>query len=563
MSYDHRKYKPFPPVSLPDRTWPEKTITKAPIWCSVDLRDGNQALPVPMSVEEKLEMFDLLLKIGFKEIEIGFPSASQTEYDYLRTLIDRNLIPDDVTIQLLTQSREHLIRRSFEAIKGCKNVVMHFYNSTSTLQRDVVFRKDREEIKQIAIDGAKLIREIAAEYPDTNIRYEYSPESFTGTELDYALEVCEAVIDVLEPTPQNKLILNLPATVEMHTPNVHADQIEWFCRNIKKRDCVLISLHTHNDRGTGVAAAELAVLAGADRVEGTLFGNGERTGNTDIMTMALNLYSQGVDPGLDFSDVNHVAETYKRCTRMNVHERHPYVGELVYTAFSGSHQDAIKKGLDNNRAIKSDYWEIPYLPIDPADLGREYEAIIRINSQSGKGGVAFILDSQYGYKLPKAMHPEFSRRIQKITDDTGRELKGEEIYGEFRKQYLDLDGPWSLVNYEINAKLDTDAEGKEIHNVGIHCTLKYKGEEMKVEGQGNGPIDAFFHALQSIDAPQVHFLSYDEHALTEGADSQAVCYIQVADSKGRSNFGVGVDSSINAASLKALLCAVNRIELNG
>ncbi|MBF9015790.1 MULTISPECIES: 2-isopropylmalate synthase [unclassified Oceanispirochaeta] len=560
MSYDHRKYKPFPPVSLPDRTWPSKTITKAPYWCSVDLRDGNQALPIPMSVEEKLELFDLLLKIGFKEIEIGFPSASQTEFDYLRTLIDRNLIPDDVTIQLLTQSREHLIRRSFEAIQGCKNVVMHFYNSTSTLQRDVVFKKDQKEIIKIAVEGARLIKEIAADYPDTNIRYEYSPESFTGTELDFALEICEAVMDVLEPTPENKLILNLPATVEMHTPNVHADQIEWFCRNIKNRDSVLISLHTHNDRGTGVAAAELAILAGADRVEGTLFGNGERTGNTDLITMALNMYSQGIDTGLDFSDIDNITEIYKRCTRMNVHERHPYVGELVFTAFSGSHQDAIKKGLDNYRSIKSDFWEIPYLPLDPSDLGREYEAIIRINSQSGKGGVAYILDAQFGYKLPKAMHPEFSRTIQKITDETGRELKGKDIFEEFSKEYLEVHAPWSLLNYEINARLDVDDNGKEQHNVGINCTLNYKGEEMKLEGHGNGPIDAFFHALQSTSAPHIHFLSYDEHALSEGADSQAVCYIQVADSKGRSNFGVGVDNSINAASLKALLCALNRIE---
>ncbi|MDA3958309.1 2-isopropylmalate synthase [Oceanispirochaeta sp.] len=562
MSYDYRKYKPFPPVSLPDRTWPEKTITKAPYWCSVDLRDGNQALPIPMSVEEKLELFELLLKIGFKEIEIGFPSASQTEFDFLRTLIDKHLIPADVTIQLLTQAREHLIRRSFEAIKGCKNVVMHFYNSTSTVQRDVVFGKDQKEIIQIAEEGARLIKEIAAEYPETNIRYEYSPESFTGTELDFAKEICEAVIDVLEPTPENKLILNLPATVEMHTPNIHADQIEWFSRNIKKRDCILISLHTHNDRGTAVAAAELALMAGADRVEGTLFGNGERTGNSDLITMAMNLYSQGVNPELDFSDIEHITNVYQGCTRMDVHQRHPYAGELVYTAFSGSHQDAIKKGLDNYNAVKADFWDIPYLPMDPTDLGREYEAIIRINSQSGKGGVAFILDTQFGYKLPKAMHPEFSRKIQLITDDTGKELKSQEIFEEFSKEYLNVKTPWSLVKYEINARLDVNDDGLEQHNVGIDCTLKYKGEQMKLEGQGNGPIDAFFHALQSTSAPKVHFLSYDEHALTEGADSQAVCYIQVADSKGRSYFGVGVDSSINAASLKALLCAVNRIEGN-
>jgi 2-isopropylmalate synthase len=515
-----------------------------------------------MSVEEKLELFELLLKIGFKEIEIGFPSASQTEFDYLRTLIDRNLIPDDVTIQLLTQSRDHLIRRSFEAIKGCKNVVMHFYNSTSTVQRDVVFQKDQKEIIKIAVEGATLIKKIAAEYPETNIRYEYSPESFTGTELEFAKEICEAVMDVLEPTPENQLILNLPATVEMHTPNIHADQIEWFSRNIKNRDCVLISLHTHNDRGTGVAAAELGLMAGADRVEGTLFGNGERTGNTDLITMAMNLYSQGVNPELDFSDIEHITKVYKSCTRMNVHERHPYVGELVYTAFSGSHQDAIKKGLDKYKSGTTGFWDIPYLPLDPSDMGREYEAIIRINSQSGKGGVAFILDSQFGYKLPKAMHPEFSRKIQMITDETGKELKGAEIFEEFSKEYLTVKSPWSLVKYEIKASMDVDTNGEEKNTVGISCSLKYKGELMTVEGQGNGPIDAFFHALQSTSAPKVHFLSYDEHALSEGADSQAVCYIQVADSKGRSYFGVGVDSSINAASLKALLCAVNRIEAN-
>jgi len=470
------------------------------------------------------------------------------------------MIPDDVTVQLLTQSREHLIRRSFEAIKGCKNVIMHFYNSTSTLQRDVVFRKGRKEIIDIAVEGAKLIKQIAAEHPETNLRYEYSPESFTGTELDFAKDICEAVIDVIEPTPENKLILNLPATVEMHTPNVHADQVEWFCRNIKQRDSLQISLHTHNDRGTGVAATELAVLAGADRVEGTLFGNGERTGNADLLNIALNLYSQGVDPELDFSNIDHIIETYRRCTRMDVHPRHPYAGELVYTAFSGSHQDAIKKGLDRYNSDKPFHWEIPYLPIDPSDLDREYEAIIRINSQSGKGGVAFILDAQYGYKLPKAMHPEFSGVIQQITDDTGRELKGKEIYEVFSREYLENSGPWSLVQYEINARLDVNKAGAEQHNVGISCTLDYRGEQLKLEGSGNGPIDAFFHALQGTEAPGVKFLSYDEHALSEGADSQAVCYIQVADGKGRSFFGVGVDSSINAASLKALLCAVNRIE---
>ncbi len=560
MSYDYRKYKPFPPITLPDRTWPDKVITSAPQWCSVDLRDGNQALPVPMNVEEKLELFELLLKIGFKEIEIGFPSASQTEFDFLRTLVERNLIPDDVTIQLLTQAREHLIRRSFEAIQGCKNVIIHFYNSTSTLQRDVVFRKGQKEIIDIAVEGARLIKEISKENPDINLRYEYSPESFTGTEMEFAKEICEAVMDVMEPTPENKLILNLPATVEGHTPNIHADQIEWFCRNIKNRDSVMISLHAHNDRGTGIAATELALMAGADRVEGTLFGNGERTGNTDLMNVAMNMYSQGVDPLLDFSRMDKIVQIYERCTRMDVHPRHPYAGELVFTAFSGSHQDAIKKGLDRYNTEKPYYWEIPYLPIDPSDLNREYEAIIRINSQSGKGGVAFILDSQYGYKLPKAMHPEFSGVIQKITDDTGKELKGEEIYEVFSREYLDDSGPYSLVDYEIHAKLDSKKTEGSKHDVGIKCALDYHGETLELEGHGNGPIDAFFHALQGSNAPKVNFLSYDEHALSEGADSQAVCYIGVSDSKGRPFFGVGVDSSINAASLKALLCAINRIE---
>ena len=558
---NYKKYRAFKPIDLPDRTWPSKSIEVAPMWCSVDLRDGNQALPVPMSVDEKIEMFELLLSLGFKEIEVGFPSASDTEYIFLRRLIEENRIPDDVTVQILTQSRSHLIKRSFEAIKGAKKAIMHFYNSTSTVQRDVVFGKSRDEIIQIAVEGAKLIKKIAAEHKGTEVRYEYSPESFTGTELDFAKDICDAVIDVIDPDEENKLIINLPATVEMSMPNIYADQIEWMCKNINRREHLIISLHTHNDRGTGAAASELGVLAGADRVEGTLFGNGERTGNVDLITLAMNLYSQGINPDLDFSNINHLIEVYERTTRMIVPPRHPYAGELVYTAFSGSHQDAIKKGLEKYKERNSEVWDLPYLPIEPSDLQREYEAIIRINSQSGKGGVAFVLDSQYGLKLPKAMHPEFSSIIQNITDETGRELKGVEIYDAFMKEYLENGNKFKLHRYEINAILNDDEVGEKHNSVEIKANLEENGEMIELQGHGNGPIDAFFQAMKSTrHIGDVKLSSYSEHALSEGADSKAVAYIQVETKEGLACFGVGIDPSINGASLKALLCALNRLE---
>lgn len=545
---DFTKYKQYPPVKLENREWPSKVLEKAPLWCSVDLRDGNQSLPIPMSINEKVEFFKLLVEMGFKEIEVGFPSASETEFNFLRKLVEDDLIPDDVHIQILTQSREHLIRRSFEAIEGIKNVIMHFYNSTSTVQRDVVFRMSREEIKAIAVNGAKLIKEIAKDF-NGNIRYEYSPESFTGTELDYALEICEAVMDVIQPTVDNKLILNLPGTVEMSTPNVHADQIEWFCKNVKDREKVLISLHAHNDRGTATAATELALLAGADRVEGTLFGNGERTGNVDLVNLGMNFYTQGINPEINFSNIDKIIDIYTRCTRMTVGPRHPWAGNLVYTAFSGSHQDAIRKGLEAHRASGSKVWDVPYLPIDPSDLNRVYEEIIRINSQSGKGGVAFVLENSYGYKLPKSMHPEFSQIIQKITDETGSELSPEYIFTTFSDVYLTVDGPFTLVDYSINTNSDGTTIFAELNNAG---------EKVEVSAKGNGPIDAFFHAITSSLDFEVKFHDYSEHSLTEGADSKAVAYIGV-EFDGKFFYGVGIDSSINTASIKALLCAFNRI----
>ncbi len=546
---DYTKYKQYPPVGLDSREWPSKILEKAPLWCSVDLRDGNQALPIPMSINEKVEFFKLLVKMGFKEIEVGFPSASETEFRFLRKLVEENLIPDDVHIQILTQSRAHLIERSFEAIQGVKNAIVHFYNSTSTLQRKVVFKMGREEIKKIAVDGAVLIKNMAKDFKG-NIRYEYSPESFTGTELDYALEICEAVMDVIEPTKENKLILNLPGTVEMSTANVHADQIEWFCKNIKNRDTVLISLHAHNDRGTATAATELALLAGADRVEGTLFGNGERTGNVDLVNLGMNFYTQGIDPLLDFSNIDDIIEIYTRCTRMTVGPRHPWAGNLVYTAFSGSHQDAIKKGLEAHKEGGSHIWEVPYLPIDPSDLNRVYEEIIRINSQSGKGGVAFVLENSYGYKLPKLMHPEFSKIIQKITDDTGRELSPDYIFSTFNNVYLEIDKPFKLVDYDIvtNSKITK-----------INAEILDGDKIVHISGEGNGPIDAFFHGVKSLIDDKIKFHDYSEHSLSEGADSKAVAYIGVEINKSII-YGVGIDSSINTASIKALLCALNRVK---
>ena len=550
------RYRPYPVINLPDRQWPNKRIITAPIWCSVDLRDGNQALRVPMNLEEKLQMFDLLVEVGFKEIEIGFPSAAQVEYDFARVLIEENRIPEDVTVQVLTQAREHLIRKTFDALEGVHKAIVHFYNSTSTLQRDVVFRMSREQIKNIAVEGAKLVKSLKEEYGNTGIRFEYSPESFTGTELDYALEVCHAVMDVFEPTPENKLILNLPATVEMSTPNIHADQIEWFCRNLKNRDSALISLHTHNDRGSAVAAAELAVMAGADRVEGTLFGNGERTGNMDIVTMALNIFSQGVDPKLDFTNINRVRDIYQECTRMSVHQRHPYVGELVYTAFSGSHQDAINKGMKAQEVKEENIWGVPYLPIDPQDVGRTYQSIIRINSQSGKGGVAYIMEREFGYKLPKAMHPEFGRIIQQITDQTGDELPPHEIWKAFEQEYLSRTYPYHLRQCHI--QMDAGEEGES--DTIVKAVVGLNGDVVEFEGKGNGPIDAFVKGLNQY--ADVHFSleSYSEHDIDHGSDSRAAAYINIRKSSGRSAFGVGVDRNISVASIKAILSALNRLD---
>ena len=547
------KYIPFQPVPLPDRTWPDKVITKAPIWCSVDLRDGNQALIDPMNLEEKLRFFQTLVDIGFKEIEIGFPSSSETEYEICRTLIDRNLIPDDVTIQVLVQARPHLIKKTFEAIQGAKNVIVHFYNSTSTLQRKVVFKTDMQGVIDIAVNGAKLIKELTDEEvarTGMNIRYEYSPESFSGTEMDNAVAICEAVMDVLQPTPENKLILNLPNTVEMSTPNHHADQIEYFCRHIKNRD----SLHPHNDRGTATAATELGLLAGAERVEGTLFGNGERTGNADIMNVAMNMYSQGVDPELDFSNIREIREIYEKCTRMKVHDRHPYAGNLVFTAFSGSHQDAIKKGIDYMREHDTQYWEVPYLPIDPADVGRKYEPIIRINSQSGKGGAAFIMQQSFGYELPKAMHPEFGAMVKAACDEAGRELLPNEIFDIFRAHYLDVKYPYNLKKYKLYEENDTEGE-TVVHFEG---NLRFRHEDHLISAVGNGPIDAFFKALRTVGIHDYKFVTYREHAVSEGADSKAISYIQLTAPDGRTVFGVGMDGNISLASIKGIICAINR-----
>ena len=551
------KYIPFQPVPLPDRTWPDKVITKAPTWCSVDLRDGNQALIDPMNLEEKLRFFQTLVDIGFKEIEIGFPSSSETEYEICRTLIDRNLIPDDVTIQVLVQARPHLIKKTFEAIQGAKNVIVHFYNSTSTLQRKVVFKTDMQGVIDIAVNGAKLIKELTDEEvarTGMNIRYEYSPESFSGTEMDNAVAICEAVMDVLQPTPENKLILNLPNTVEMSTPNHHADQIEYFCRHIKNRDSVIISLHPHNDRGTATAATELGLLAGAERVEGTLFGNGERTGNADIMNVAMNMYSQGVDPELDFSNIREIREIYEKCTRMKVHDRHPYAGNLVFTAFSGSHQDAIKKGIDYMREHDTQYWEVPYLPIDPADVGRKYEPIIRINSQSGKGGAAFIMQQSFGYELPKAMHPEFGAMVKAACDEAGRELLPNEIFDIFRAHYLDVKYPYNLKKYKLYEENDTEGE-TVVHFEG---NLRFRHEDHLISAAGNGPIDAFFKALRTVGIHDYKFVTYREHAVSEGADSKAISYIQLTAPDGRTVFGVGMDGNISLSSIKGIICAINR-----
>jgi len=540
------KYRAFAPINLPDRAWPSRAITAPPTWCSVDLRDGNQALIEPMDAARKMRLFKQLLKIGFKEIEIGFPSASQTDFNFTRELIEGGLIPEDVTVQVLTQARADLITRTFESLQGAKRAIVHLYNSTSTLQRRVVFKLDRPGIVDIAVKGAELIRKLAEERPETDWIFQYSPESFTGTELDFAVEICDAVTAVWRPTPQKKVILNLPATVEMATPNIYADQIEWFGRHVARRDSVIISVHPHNDRGTGVAAAELAVMAGAERVEGTLFGNGERTGNVDVVTLAMNLYTQGVDPKLDFSNINAVAHCAEACTQLPIHPRHPYVGDLVFTAFSGSHQDAIKKGLA--ALDPNGIWEVPYLPIDPSDLGRSYESIIRVNSQSGKGGVAYLLERDYQLVLPRRLQIEFSRVVQSAADTTGKELSSQELWALFSAEYLSNEGP---VVYRSH-QLTTSGDGADRERMTLQ--IQEGGAPVILHGAGTGPIDA---AVRALNLP-IDVVGYDEHSCGSGSDAQAVAYVEVSTSSGAVFFGVGRHTNIITASLLALLSGVNR-----
>ena len=550
---NYKRYQRVPVMNYPEREWPNKEIQKAPIWCSVDLRDGNQALVEPMVVEEKIEMFNMLVQMGFKEIEIGFPAASQIEFDFLRQLVERRLIPDDVTVQVLTQCRDHLLKRTFESIQGIPKAVVHIYNSTSTLQRDVVFHMDREEIKQIAIDGVDMVKKYMKDY-NGKVILEYSPESFTGTEMDYALDICNAVQRAWGPTPDNKMIINLPSTVEMTTPNVFADQIEWMSKHLENRESIVLSVHPHNDRGTGVAAAELAMLAGADRVEGTLFGNGERTGNVDILTIAYNMFSQGIDPELEIGDIKKIAEVYERCTKMHIDPRHPYAGKLVFTAFSGSHQDAINKGMHALMERKSEIWQVPYLPIDPSDIGREYEPVVRINSQSGKGGVAFVMDSFFGFKLPRGMHKEFADVIQKIAEKQG-EVAPEQIMEEFRIEYLDRKEPYHFRKCKI-----TDFESGDQFTTVAVVTYSDHGETKQFEGVGNGPIDAVKRGLEEELGISIKVLDYSEHALTSGSGAQAASYIHLMDQKtGKVTYGVGISSNITRASLRGIFSAVNRL----
>jgi 2-isopropylmalate synthase len=540
------KYRPFAPIDLTARTWPDKVISAPPLWCSVDLRDGNQALIEPMDAARKRRMFDLLVRTGFKEIEVGFPAASQTDFDFVRELIERNLIPDDVIVQVLTQARPELIERTYESLRGAKRAIVHLYNSTSTVQRRVVFGLDRPGIVNIAVQAARCVRDLAAAQPGTDWRFEYSPESFTGTELDFAVEICDAVNEVWQPTPRRKVILNLPATVEMATPNIYADQIEWFGRHIAKRDSIVLSVHPHNDRGTAVAAAELAVMAGADRVEGTLFGNGERTGNVDIVTLALNLYSQGVHPGLDFSNINEAARSVEYCNQLPIHPRHPYVGDLVFTAFSGSHQDAIRKGFAARR--DGDIWEVPYLPVDPRDLGRTYESVIRVNSQSGKGGIAYLLERDYGLTMPRRLQIEFSQVVQSVTDATGKELTSEQIWLLFEREYLGENGAYAYGGHQLSPM-------REHQNVErLTLKLKCNGQGALLHGDGNGPIDAIVDAL----GLRFDVLSYEEHSMGSGSDARAVAFVEITTPARATLFGVGLHENIVTASLMAVLSAVNR-----
>ena len=547
-----KKYKPFSSVELRDRTWPDKKITKAPIWCSVDLRDGNQALIEPMGHEKKVKMFELLCSLGFKEIEIGFPAASQTDYDFVRYLIENKKIPNDVTIQVLTQSRQHIIEKTFESLIGIDKAIVHFYNSTSALQRKVVFDDDEEGIKKIAIDGALLIKELSKKYNKTNWRFEYSPESFTGTEVDFAAEVCNEVINILKPCSDEKIIINLPATVEMSSPNVYGDQIEWMIRNLDNREDVIVSLHPHNDRGTAVGAAEIGVMAGADRVEGTLFGNGERTGNVDIVTLALNLLTQGVDPELELNNINHVIREVEYCNQLPVHPRHPYAGDLVFTAFSGSHQDAIKKGLSAISQSNNPHWEVPYLPIDPSDLGRTYEAVVRINSQSGKGGIAYILEKDHGVSLPRRLQISLSTKIQKVADETGKELLSHEIWDIFDKNFIQGPNKAELISFELNT-----IDGG---NDSIKVEAKLKQNKLEFSGSGNGPIDAMIQGINEKMGLNLSVTDYHQHSLGTGSDAKAVAYIEVSDGN-KTRWGVGIDENTIRASLRAIMIGFDKISI--
>lgn len=544
-----KKYKQYQNVELKERKWPSNLITKAPIWCSVDLRDGNQALRNPMSLEKKMEFFNLLVEMGYKEIEIGFPAASQIEFDFTRHLIENNLIPEDVTIQILTQARRELIEKSFEALKGAKKAVVHLYNSTSVAQRRVVFNKSKQEVIDLAVEGTKIIKELTREYPETKFTLEYSPESFSGTELEYALEICDAVVKEWKPTIEDKVILNLPTTVEMYTPNIYADQIEWFSNNIENRECIILSSHPHNDRGTAIATAELAMLAGIDRIEGTLFGNGERTGNVDLVTLGLNLYTQGIDPEIDFGKIDNIVDIYEDCTEMIIPERQPYAGELVYTAYSGSHQDAINKGLVDYK--EGGYWEVPYLPIDPKDVGRNYEALIRINAQSGKGGIAFIMQNYYGFTIPKFMQKDLSLVIQNIADKSAKEVNAETILEAFKENYLNISVPLVLESFEINSKEFSSQD------ICIKADMKNNGEKVNITGSGNGPIDAFVHALNGLFGG-CKVTSYTQHSLGNDSNAESVAYIEITDDKNESYYGVGTDSNIILASIKGIISAVNK-----
>lgn len=549
MNYE--KYKPYPKMDMKDRKWPSKVIEKAPVWCSVDLRDGNQALEIPMSIEEKIEFYKKLVEIGFKEIEVSFPAASDTEFEFVRTLIEDDIIPDDVTIQVLTQSRDEIIEKTFASIKGAKNAIVHLYNSTSVLQRDVVFNASKEEITALAVKGAEKFLVEMKKYPETNFTFEYSPESYTGTEMDYAIEICNAVIDVWHGKVDNKIIINLPSTVEMATANIYADQIEYCSERLHYREDVSLSLHAHNDRGTGVAATELALMAGADRVEGTLFGNGERTGNCDIMVVAMNMFSQGIDPKLDFSKVRELGDLYERLTRMEINPRHPYVGSLVFTAFSGSHQDAIRKGMDKRKERKEKIWEVPYLPIDPKDVGGTYDPIVRINSQSGKGGVAFVLEQNFGLYLPKAFQQDFSKVITKISDKKHSDLNPKQIYDVFMREYVDINTPVSLVEYKEN-KIDKD-------NICVEAKIEYKGKEETITGSGNGIMDAFCHALETYFNIEMEVIDYREHSMSYGTNAKAISYVEIDGGTEGIVYGCGTSSNITQSSLEAIITVANKI----